>query len=60
MEKPAIVVHGNVAWVVGIEKVRTALTNGEAVDLSVAATSIFEKRNGVWLLVHHHGSRILQ
>jgi ketosteroid isomerase-like protein len=60
MENPAITIRDDIAWVVGLEKVHTVLTNGEAVDLSVSATSIFGKRNGVWLMVHHHGSRTPQ
>jgi hypothetical protein len=35
-------------------------TNGNAVERSVLATSAFEKRNGQWLMVHHHGSRTPQ
>jgi len=60
MDNPTITVRENIAWVVGIEKVHTVLTNGEVADLSVSATSIFEKRSGAWLMVHHHGSRTPQ
>ncbi len=60
MENPTITVRGKIAWVVGIERVHTVLTNGQTADLSVMATSIYEKRDGVWLMVHHHGSRVPQ
>jgi ketosteroid isomerase-like protein len=58
MDDPMITVRGDIAWVVGIEKVHTVLTSGETADLSVLATSIYEKRNAGWLMVHHHGSRV--
>ena len=57
---PATTVRDNIAWVIGIEKIHTVLTNGNAVERSVLATSVFEKRNGQWLMVHHHGSRTPQ
>lgn len=58
MENPQVTVNGNIAWVVGIEKVSAHRTNGDALDISALATNIFEKRNGKWLLVHHHASRM--
>ena len=57
---PATTVRDNIAWIIGIEKIHTVLTNGNAVERSVLATSAFEKRNGQWLMVHHHGSRTPQ
>jgi ketosteroid isomerase-like protein len=57
MDNPHIIVAGGTAWIVGMEKIHTILTNGQVADLSAMATSVYEKRNGKWLLVHHHGSR---
>lgn len=34
----------------------TAVANGEAMEGTVAATNVFERVDGAWLLVHHHGS----
>lgn len=58
MENPQVTVNGNTAWVVGTEKVSAHRTNGDPLDISALATNIFEKRNGKWLLVHHHASRM--
>jgi ketosteroid isomerase-like protein len=60
MDSPHVTVSSNVGLVVGVEKVHTVLTNGEVADLSIMATSVYEKRDGKWLLVHHHGSRMPQ
>jgi hypothetical protein len=35
----------------------TAVADGQTI---AAATTVFEKRNGQWLMVHHHGSRTPQ
>jgi ketosteroid isomerase-like protein len=34
----------------------TAIANGDAMEATVAATNVFERADGGWLLVHHHGS----
>lgn len=60
MDDPAISVTNNVAQVVGIEKVRGRRPSGEAVDFSAMTTNVYEKRDGRWLMVHHHGSRMPQ
>ena len=58
MENPHVAINGNIAWVVGTEKVRAHRANGDVLDISALATNIFERRGGKWLLVHHHGSRM--
>jgi len=58
MDNPQVTIKDNVAWVVGIEKVYAHRANGEVLDISALATNIFEKRNGEWLRVHHHASRM--
>jgi ketosteroid isomerase-like protein len=58
MDNPQITINGNVAWVVGIEKVYAHRANGDVLDISALATNIFEKRSDKWLLVHHHASRM--
>ncbi len=58
MPDPHVTVLNNTALVVGIEKVHTVLTNGETADLLVMSSSVYEKRDGKWLLIHHHGSRV--
>lgn len=58
MDNPQIAINGNVAWVVGVEKVYAHRANGDVLDISALATNIFEKRGDKWLLVHHHASRM--
>lgn len=58
MDNPQITINGNVAWVIGIEKVYAHRANGEVLDISALTTNIFEKRSDKWLLVHHHASRM--
>ena len=60
MEDPAVSVSNSAARVVGIEKVRGRRPNGEAADFSALTTNIYEKRDGLWLMVHHHGGRMPQ
>lgn len=57
MDNPEIAINGNIAWVVGVEKVYAHRANGDVLDISALATNIFEKRSGKWLLVHHHANR---
>jgi ketosteroid isomerase-like protein len=58
MESPNISVANNVALVVGIEKVRGTRANGDVAEFSALTTNVYEKRNGHWLMVHHHASRM--
>lgn len=58
MNNPQVTTNGNVAWVIGIEKVYAHRANGDVLDISALATNIFEKRGDKWLLVHHHASRM--
>lgn len=61
MADPSIRVNGNTAVVVGIETVRGKRTsNGEMNEFSALTTNVFEKRDGRWLMVHHHASRVPQ
>lgn len=60
MDNPVVTINGNVAWVVGVEKVHAHRSNGEPLDISALATNIYEKRDGKWLMVHHHASRAPQ
>ncbi len=60
MDDPSISITNNVARVVGIEKVRGTRANGDAAEFSALTTNVYEKRDGRWLMVHHHGSRMPQ
>jgi ketosteroid isomerase-like protein len=50
----------NVAVVVCLENIETTLENGQGIKIGVNATNIFEQ-NGLnnWLLIHHHGSPVV-
>ena len=51
-------VDGSTAWVCCTEDISSA--EGRRTDSgSAQATNIFERRNGAWLLVHHHASPLL-
>lgn len=58
MENPSISVANNVALVVGIEKVHGTRANGDVAEFSALTTNVYEKRNGHWLMIHHHASRM--
>ena len=60
MDSPAVSATNNVGRVVGVEKVHVRRPSGEVVDSSVLTTNVYEKRDGLWLMVHHHGSRMPQ
>jgi len=46
------------AVVVAVTPVRKQLRGGEALDYTVLGTFAFERRDGRWLIVHHHASRV--
>ena len=48
-------VRGDTAWVTCTEVLETRLPDGVSHGL-VEATNVFERRDGRWWLVHHHGS----
>jgi ketosteroid isomerase-like protein len=52
-----IKVHGPFAWVAGLEKVRGKMKDGQNFSFTALATNIYEKREGRWLIVHHHASK---
>ena len=53
ISRPLVHVAGDVAWISCLENVTTAYQNDISSAL-VEATNIFLRRQGRWLLVHHH------
>ena len=51
-------VEGDWAWVARTEHL-TQVMNGQVVESRVQTTNIFRKREGRWLMVHHHGSPVM-
>jgi ketosteroid isomerase-like protein len=60
MAEPLVGQNGDSALVVGVEALRARLSNGETRSLSLPTTNVFIRRNGRWLIAHHHSSRPLQ
>lgn len=59
MANPSVRVRGDVAVVTGIEVVQGKRAGtGESAAFSALTTNVYEKRDGRWLMVHHHGSRV--
>ena len=48
------------AVAVAVTPVRQKVRGGAALDYTALATFAFERRDGRWLLVHHHASRVPQ
>ena len=57
MADPSVNQNGETAVVVGVESQKAKLRNGDTVSALLPATNIFVKRDGRWLMVHHHSSR---
>lgn len=60
MEQPRIKIKGSIAWVSGIEQGESKDKSGASHSSTNLATNIFEKQDGVWLMVYHHASRVPQ
>ena len=56
MPEPHLRVGDDVAWVTGEELFRARRSSGEAVEVALLATSVFEKSGNKWLMVYHHVS----
>ena len=57
MADPSIRQDADSAVVVGVETQKARLPSGEVTNAVLPATNVFVKRNGRWLMVHHHSSR---
>jgi ketosteroid isomerase-like protein len=52
-----IKVTNDIAVVVCLENIENVV-DGQEVKFGVLATNIFERQNGKWLMIHHHGSTV--
>lgn len=57
MSGEAIKVKGTFAWVAGFERVEGGMKDGGDFAFTALGTNVFEKRDGRWLIVHHHASK---
>ncbi len=53
-----IEVRGALAWVVLTENILSSV-EGDVSATSILATNLFERQDGRWLMIHHHGSHVL-
>ncbi|HEY3198747.1 MAG TPA: nuclear transport factor 2 family protein [Nitrospirales bacterium] len=53
-----IQVAGDIAWVLCRENIKNK-QDGETQEAQVLVTNIYEKVEGRWLMVHHHGSHVM-
>jgi ketosteroid isomerase-like protein len=53
-----IAVSGDLAWVVCTENITSQTYDGVS-QSQVEATNVFERHEGRWLVVHHHGSPVV-
>jgi len=60
MEKPTIVIKGQVAWVYGIENTQFRTKTGDAGGGQNFGTSIFVNEGGRWFMVFHQAASFLQ
>ena len=59
LSEPRIAVRDSVAWVTLYENLTNRLGEEENAAV-VLTTNIFEKHPAGWLLIHHHGSPVMQ
>ena len=59
-EQEYIRINGSTAWVSVIEKARWKNRAGEIEIATHFGTNIFEKQDGKWFMVYHHGSAVPQ
>jgi ketosteroid isomerase-like protein len=52
--------NGNVAWVVGIERVQLLRKNGDTLGFDAFVTNVFEQHDGRWLMVSHQTTPIFR
>jgi ketosteroid isomerase-like protein len=53
-----IQVAGDVAWVLCMENIVNS-PEGEGQESRVLATNLYERQQGQWLMIHHHGSPVM-
>jgi ketosteroid isomerase-like protein len=52
-------VAGDLAWVICTEHLTARQSSDEGMHSQVLATNLFERMNGEWKLIHHHGSPVM-
>jgi ketosteroid isomerase-like protein len=56
--QPQIHVNQDTAWAISMQSATGQTKTGEPLFFSTLVTDVFEKREGRWLMVSHHSSRV--
>jgi ketosteroid isomerase-like protein len=59
MNDPHVHINGEVAWVVGMEKVEL-LRDGKTIGFDAFVTNVLEKKDGRWLMVAHQSTPVFK
>ena len=56
--EPQVRANGEVAWVVGMERVQLLRKDGKTVAFDAFVTNVFENHDGQWLMVSHQSTPV--
>jgi ketosteroid isomerase-like protein len=60
MNDPHVHISGDVAWVVGIEKVELLRKDGKTIGFDAFVTNVLEKKDSRWLMVAHQATPVFK
>jgi ketosteroid isomerase-like protein len=60
MNDPHVHINGDVAWVVGIEKVELLRKDGKTIGFDAFVTNVLEKKDSRWLMVAHQSTPVFK
>jgi ketosteroid isomerase-like protein len=60
MNDPYVHISGDVAWVVGIEKVELLRKDGMTIGFDAFVTNVLEKKDSCWLMVAHQATPVFK
>jgi ketosteroid isomerase-like protein len=56
--EPHVHINGEVAWVVGMEKIELLRKDGKTIAFDAFVTNVLEKRDNQWLMVAHQATPV--
>jgi len=56
--EPHVHINGEVAWVVGIEKIELLRKDGKTIGFDAFVTNVLEKKDNHWLMVAHQATLV--
>jgi ketosteroid isomerase-like protein len=60
MTDPHVHINGEVAWVVGIERVELLRKDGKTIGFDAFVTNVMEKKDSRWLMVAHQATPVFK